>query len=176
MIKKVAILLAAAAIAASSRAETSQVSATGFVSSFREEVQATPADTWTAITRLPQWWTDSHTWSGKAANMSLDLAAGGCWCERWGAGDSVMHGHVVLVQPGRMIRLNANLGPLQDLAVSGVLTLATAAQDGKTVLRLTYRVSGNEAAGLDRLAPIVDRVMGEQFRRLKRMAEIGKPD
>jgi hypothetical protein len=108
--------------------------------------------------------------------MSLDLQAGGCWCERWGDGQSVQHGSVILVQPGRVIRLAAALGPLQELATSGVLTIVTTAQDGKTFLRMTYRVAGNADAGLEKLAPVVDQVIGTQYRRLKALAETGKAD
>lgn len=168
------IVLAAAP--APALADVELASPNGFISSFREEVQATPRAVWQAIEQLPRWWSDDHTWSGKAANMSLDLQAGGCWCERWGDGQSVMHGQIVLVLPGQMMRMNANLGPLQDLATSGVLTLATGAADGKTVMRMSYRVAGSPAAGLDKLATIVDGVLAAQFRRLKRMAESGKPD
>jgi uncharacterized protein YndB with AHSA1/START domain len=173
------LLISVLALACSlpiARAETSQVSASGFISSFREEVKASPDDAWKAIVQLPRWWNDSHTWSGKAANMSLDLQAGGCWCERWGDGQSVMHGQVAMVQPGRVVRLFANLGPLQELATNGVLTIVTSAQEGKTFLRLSYRVSGHADAALDKLAPAVDRVLAEQFRRLKTMVETGKPD
>jgi len=88
----------------------------------------------------------------------------------------MQHGQVLMVQPGRVIRLRADLGPLQDLAVNGVLTIVTSAQDGKTFLRLTYRVAGSADAGLEKLAPAVDQVLAEQYRRLKTMAETGKPD
>ncbi len=165
-----------AALALPAQAETSNVSPTGFVSSFREEVNAAPYDVWKAIAALPRWWHNEHTWSGQASNMSLDLQAGGCWCERWGGGQSVQHGQVLLVQPGRVIRLQANLGPLQELAVSGVLTIVTSAQDGKTFLRLSYRVAGNAEAALDKLAPAVDQVLAVQYRRLKSLAETGKVD
>lgn len=165
-----------AAVAATAAAETSSVSPDGFVSSFRDEVKAPPEAVWKAITELPRWWSDQHTWSGQASNMSLDLHAGGCWCERWGEGQSVQHGQVVLVQPGRVIRLFASLGPLQELAVNGVLTIVTSAQEGKTFLRLTYRVAGRGDAGLDKLAPVVDQVLSAQYRRLKSLAESGKPE
>jgi uncharacterized protein YndB with AHSA1/START domain len=162
-------------LAAPAWADTSQVSPTGFTSSFREEVQATPAAAWQAITQLPRWWSDAHTWSGSAANMSLAGQAGGCWCERWsdaaGQAHSVMHGQVVLLQPGRVMRLFANLGPLQELPVQGVLTLVTGVTEGRTLLRLTYRVAGPPDAGLEKLAPAVDQVLAEQFRRLKALAE-----
>jgi uncharacterized protein YndB with AHSA1/START domain len=155
-------------------AETSNVSATGFVSTFREEVKVPPDLVWKAMVQLPRWWDNQHTYSGQASNMSLDLQAGGCWCERWGDGQSVQHGSVILVQPGRVIRIDAALGPLQELATSGVLTIVTAAQEGKTFLRMTYRVAGNADAGLEKLAPVVDQVIGTQYRRLKALAETGK--
>jgi uncharacterized protein YndB with AHSA1/START domain len=170
------VLRLLAALSTPALAETSNVSPTGFVASFREEVKAAPDDVWKAIVALPRWWNNEHTWSGQASNMSLDPQAGGCWCERWGGGQSVQHGRVVLVQRGRVIRLDASLGPLQELAVNGVLTIATSAQDGKTFLRVTYRVAGNADTGLEKLAPAVDQVLAIQYRRLTLLAETGKPE
>jgi hypothetical protein len=43
------------------------------------------------------------------------------------------------------------------------------------MLRMTYRVAGSGAAGLDKLAPPVNEVIGVQFRRLKALAETGRP-
>ncbi len=173
--RKVAATLLLTAQAALVQAETGNVSPTGFTSTFREEVTASTDDAWKAILQLPRWWSDSHTYSGKASNLSLDAVAGGCWCERWGDGNSVQHAQVVMVQPGRAIRVIGSLGPLQELAVNGVLTIATSAQDGKTFLRMTYRVAGNADAGLEKLAPGVDQVIGAQYRRLKTLAETGTP-
>jgi len=165
-----ALLAAAVGVAA----ETSNVTPTGFTSTFREEIQATPEAAWNAIVQIPRWWSDEHTWSGKAANMVLEPQAGGCWCERWD-GQSVVHGQVAWLNPGRLLRLYANLGPLQELPVHAVLTIVTGAQDGKTFLRLTYRVGGPPDAGLEKLALIVDQVLARQYRRLKAMAETGRP-
>ena len=173
---RLALLLAAIVSVSAAQGETSQVSANGFTSSFREEVKAGPDAAWQAIAELPRWWSDPHTWSGTASNMTLELRAGGCWCESWGGGQSVQHGQVLLVQPGRVIRLAAALGPLQELPAQGVLTIVTGAQEGKTVLRMTYRVGGPSDIGLDKLAPAVDQVMGQQFRRLKSLIETGKPE
>ena len=88
----------------------------------------------------------------------------------------MQHGQVVAVQPGRTLRVVASLGPLQELPVNGVLTFTIAMQETKTILRLTYRVSGAPDAGLDKLAPAIDQVMGQQFKRLKSLAETGKPE
>jgi uncharacterized protein YndB with AHSA1/START domain len=167
-----AVLSAAAAV----HAEAIDVSANGFTSQFREEIKVSNDDAWKAIVQLPRWWSSQHTYSGQASNMSLEARAGGCWCERWGDGQSVQHGAVVLAQPGRVIRLFANLGPLQDLPVHGVLTIAAGAQDGKTMLRMTYRVGGPPDAGLEKLAPLVDQVMGQQYKRLKALAETGSAE
>jgi uncharacterized protein YndB with AHSA1/START domain len=167
---------ALALLTGAARAETPNVSANGFTSNFREEVKASTDDVWKAIVQLPRWWSGQHTYSGQAANMSLEAQAGGCWCERWGDGNSVQHGTVVLAQPGRVMRLYANLGPLQDLPVHGVLTIATALQDSKTILRISYRVGGPPDVGLEKLAPVVDQVIAQQYKRLKALVETGKPE
>jgi uncharacterized protein YndB with AHSA1/START domain len=165
-----------AALAAPAWATTGNVTPNGFTSIHRDEVKVRPAELWQAITQLPRWWSGDHTYSGQASNLSFDAQAGGCWCERWGDGNSVQHGQVVLVEPGRTLRVVANLGPLQQLPVNGVLTFTIAMQETKTILRLTYRVSGPPDAGLDKLAPAVDQVIAQQFKRLKSLAETGRPE
>ena len=163
-------------VAGKATADTSQISPSGFVVNFRDEIAVPPQDMWRAIAQLPRWWSGQHSYSGNTANMSIDLQAGGCWCERWGDGQSVQHGQVVLVQPGRVLRLNASLGPLQELAVNAVLTIVTSTQEGKHFLRLSYRVSGNAEASLDNLAAPVDGVLAVQFKRLKALAEKGSAE
>lgn len=167
-----ALTLAAAAPAL---ADTSGVGATGFVVTVERRVDASRDVLWRAITQLPQWWSSRHTWSGNAANLSVDLRPGGCWCETWDGGGT-MHGTVVHVAPGRLLRFYASLGPLQDRAVTGVLTLSPAVVDGKTVLKLVYRVAGPADVGLAELAPAVDGVLVEQATRLVALAERGKAD
>jgi uncharacterized protein YndB with AHSA1/START domain len=108
------------------------------------------------------WWPSDHTWSGDRANLSLSGQAGGCFCERW-AGGSVEHGRVVMSMPGRLLRLSAALGPLQEMGVTGVITFALEEKDGTTTLVATHRVSGDAAHKLEALAPIVDQVNALQF-------------
>jgi uncharacterized protein YndB with AHSA1/START domain len=174
-----AILAAAALLAlqvGAARAETSDLSASGFTVTHAFVVEGDPQQLWQAFTQPATWWSSQHTWSGQASNLSLDPQAGGCWCERWTGGASVMHGRVLMAQPGSVLRLQAWLGPLQELPVDGVLTFGTARRDGVTRLRVTYRVAGAPAAALDKLASAVDAVLGEQVRRLKSLIETGKPD
>lgn len=164
-------------LASTTHADVTQISPSGFTSSFREEIRATPEEAWKALVQLPRWWSDAHTYSGKASNLSLDARAGGCWCETWNEGTaSVQHATVVLVMPNRLLRARGGLGPLQDLPVEGVLNLVTGAQEGKTFLRMSYRVGGPPDVGLEKLAPVVDRVMGAQFQRLKNLIETGRTD
>lgn len=170
------LVLGLAAAASAVRAETSQVSGGGFTVTHAAVVTGEPEQVWQAFTQLPRWWKASHTWSGQSSNMTLDAQAGGCWCERWGEGPSAMHGRVLLALPGSALRLQAWLGPLQEMPVAGVLTFGTAKRDGQTRLRVTYRVAGGADAGLDKLAAPVDEVIGEQFKRLKLFIETGRPE
>jgi uncharacterized protein YndB with AHSA1/START domain len=174
--KAAAFALGLAVAAAAARGETSNVSGSGFTVTHAIVVAGEPDQVWQAFTQLPRWWKSTHTWSGQASNMTLDAQAGGCWCERWGNGASAMHGRVLLALPGSALRLQAWLGPLQEMPVAGVLTLGTAKRDGQTRLRVVYRVAGGADAGLDKLAGPVDEVIGEQVKRLKAFIETGNPE
>jgi len=155
-------------------AEVTAASPSGFTLSYSRPVPATPAQAFDTIGQLPRWWNAAHSYSGQAANLRLALRAGDCFCEQWDGG-SIEHLRVVLVRPPSMVRLEGALGPLQELAVRGVLTFATAVVEGRTVLRLTYRVAGAPEAGLEKLAPLVDRVMADQFGRWADYVESQRP-
>ncbi len=163
----------------SANAEVTAASAGAFVIETEAEVAASPEQTWRAVGRLPRWWNGSHTYSGDASNLSLDVRAGGCWCERWRGGQSVEHGRVVLVmehEEVRTLRIFANLGPLQSMATNGVLTYTVEPRPNGAKITMTYRVSGDPGLNLDQVAPLVDQVMMEQFGRLARFSALGSPD
>lgn len=67
---------------------------------------------------------------------------------------------------------------MQAEAVNGVLTfqLVPDAKSGSaaTVLNLTYVVNGASGSALDKIAPGVNAVLGEQFGRLVRFIETGQ--
>jgi len=156
-------------------ATTSDVSPTGFVVTVRQEVQTSVHHLYESLGHIDKWWSPAHTWSGDASNLSLATQASACFCERWGK-NSVEHARVVYAAEDSALRLQGGLGPLQGLAVNAVLTFAVAEKDGKTILRVTYRVAGSDPSGLQELAPAVDGVIVEQVRRLAKFAESGKPD
>jgi len=124
-----------------------------------------------ALGRIDRWWNPEHTYSGQAANLSLDLRAGGCFCERWGGGSEIEHARVLFVGKDTVLRLEGGLGPLQDLAVQGVLTIGLKPVEGGAELTWTYRVAGAPDAALDQWAQPVDGVLAEQLRRLVARAE-----
>ena len=60
-----------------------------------------------------------HTYSGDAANLSIDPRPGGCFCERgMPKQGGVQHAMVVLAIPGKTLRLVGGLGPLQDAGLA----------------------------------------------------------
>lgn len=162
-------------IAAPACAEVESSGPDAFRASHVFEITAAPAAAYQALVEPGLWWPKDHTWSGDAENLSLEARAGGCFCEVWDGG-SAEHGRVVMAQPGKLLRLVAALGPLQEMAVSAVLTVVLEADGAGTRARVTYRVSGDASHDLAALAPVVDRVIGEQFGRFARYASEGRVD
>lgn len=64
----------------------------------------------------------------------------------------MVHGRVIRWERDRLLVIDAALGPLQALAVNGVLTFALEPAGTGTKLTVTYRVSGDPSAALDKLA------------------------
>lgn len=167
--------VAAFAISAAAGAETSDVSPSSFVVTLQQDVHAKPGDLYEDLGKVDKWWNKDHTWSGSAANLSLSLTPGGCFCERWDA-NSVVHGQVIGLRKDAMVRLQSSLGPLQELAVDGVLTFALTPRGEGTSLKLTYRVNGGPHSSLDKWAGPVNGVLTEQLHRLASYAEKGTPE
>jgi len=165
------------ACTAVAHAEVKQAAADSFLIAFSEPTTATPAKAYAAVAAIPLWWDGEHTWSGSASNLSLKAEAGGCFCERW-PGGSVEHGRVVMAMPGKLLRLETALGPLQEFALHGILSfwIRTDEDDGSTRLDIEYRVNGASVSGLDAFAPKIDEVLGAQVARLKRFLDTGRAD
>jgi len=132
-----------------------------------------PDDVYRLLVKPSRWWDGAHTYSGAASNLRLDARAGGCFCEKNGRG-SIEHGRVIYADPGKLLRLDAALGPLQDMAVTGVLTFKLEPDGGGTRITMTYRVAGALAMKGAQLAPAIDKVMTGQLNRLAAVAAAPK--
>jgi len=162
-------MILAVAIAPLAHASTTKPTSSSYLVTHKAEVAATPAQVYAALGQPDKWWNPEHTHSGKASNLKMDMRAGGCFCESWDAG-SVEHLHVIQALRDQLLRLEGGLGPLQEKAVTGILTFAMAPSGGKTQLVVTYRVRAAEA-NLDASSDMVDQVVGEQVTRLVSFVE-----
>lgn len=163
MLRRLIALVALGAFAAApALADVKAKAPDAMVIQIKGEVALDRDAAWARLLDIGSWWNGGHTYSGDAVNMKLDAMAGGCWCELW-VGGEVEHGRVVLVMPLSTVRLDAALGPLQEMGVTGAMTLSLSdGAAGKTAITLDYKVSGSSQSGLDGLADIVNQVLSEQ--------------
>lgn len=184
MIAKFSILLTAGlfGLAVPVSAEVVQKSDAGFVVRVTQEVAATPADAWKAFVTPSIWWSGSHTFSGSAANLTLDPTANGCFCEKLpvpkdaSAGQkpgSVMHMRVLYAEPYRALRMTGGLGPLQSEAINGTMTVTFKPVDGAgqkgTRILWEYVVGGFMRYKTDMISGAVDKVLSDQLAGLAKV-------
>lgn len=161
--------LAIFAMPAPASGEVRSASPSGFETVEVVIVNAAPKQVYAMLVQPARWWSGDHTYSGRAANLSLQPHAGGCFCETIPAENaSIEHARVIHARPGKTLRLTGALGPLQAEGVTATLTWALKPVPGGTEVTQTYVVGGYVRGGADRLAPIVDQVIGEQLKRLQR--------
>jgi hypothetical protein len=130
---------------------------------------------WAALTDVGKWWDPEHTYSGDSRNMTLEPIVHGCFCEKLGLYAGIEHARVLHVQPAKLLRLSGALGPLQEFAVTGVMTFQIEAAGGGSRITMTYNVGGYADEPLTEWAPIVDEVLGAQVQRLARLVTFGSP-
>jgi len=172
MLPRIVCLAAVIVVAGAAGADVTTVAADHFAVTLTATSAAAPAAVYRALVNdVGRWWSTAHTFSGDAANLSIEGRAGGCFCEALPDGGSVRHLEVVLAEPGSTLRLSGGLGPLQGAAVAGTLTIAITPADQGSAVRLDYLVSGYSQPPLDQWASAVDRVLGEQLGRLVRFAD-----
>lgn len=177
-----ATVLLGLVVAAPSPAAVTDATAQSFAVEFDVTVAGDPVAAYAKLTaEISRWWDSAHTWSGDARNLSLDARAGGCFCERLpgnsgtGADGSVQHGQVVFAQPGKLLRLNAALGPFQQFAVIGVLTFRFTAEGKATRVTVNYQVSGAMSPEPAKLGPMAEGMLSSQMKRFQTFVETGTP-
>jgi hypothetical protein len=158
-------------------AEVKAESDTGFNSVHIATVDATPEDIWKRLLTPKDYWNKAHSWSGSSAGFYIDAQANGCFCELFQEADvngklqtvgSVEHMRVIFAQPGKVLRMQGALGPLQSEAVIGTLTVAMepAKDNAGTRVSFSYVVGGYMRYKVSEIAPAVDKVLGEQFKNM----------
>ena len=162
----------AALLAAPVQAMVQDQSEDHFVIRHVVTVPASPEETWVRLLNPAQWWSSEHSYSGDAANLSLDPRAGGCFCETLPSADgaeprgSVEHMRVVYVERPRALRMEGGLGPLQSESLLGKLTIFLKPGEAGTQILFEYVVAGHFRQPVAAIAPAVDAVLGQQILRL----------
>jgi hypothetical protein len=128
-----------------------------------------------AFSQIQNWWSKDHTYSGDASHLSLQLRPGGCFCERLDNGGGIEHLRVTYVQPGERAVLTGALGPLLYEAATGVMDVKVERIAGGSRITMDYRAAGFAKGGAAEMAPIVDKVLGDQMKRLRVYAAGGAP-
>ncbi|HEV8267266.1 MAG TPA: SRPBCC domain-containing protein [Thermoanaerobaculia bacterium] len=176
MSARIAALAVCLALSGSASAAVADAAPAGFTVKHQATLAAPPERVYRALTaEVGKWWDGAHTYSGDAANLSIDSKAGGCFCEKLENGGSIEHMRVVLAWPKQLFRMTGGLGPLQETGSAGSLTFKLAPAPTGTNLEMTYVVGGYRQGGFEKLAPLVDSVLGVQFARFRSWVETGSP-
>ena len=158
-------------------AEVAVKGPTGFVVQQRVDVPVSPQRAYDAFTRIGDWWSGAHSFSGDAKNITLDVRPGGCWCEALPQGGFVKHMELVHAAPGTRLVFSGGLGPLQSMGVAGAMTItfAPGASANSTRVTLRYDVGGRDDKGFADIAGPVDAVLAEQMTRYRAYAGRATP-
>jgi hypothetical protein len=165
-------ILAVAALAAPAVAKVTSSGQSGFAVAHEADVAATPQAAFDAFVAISKWWSSSHTWSGDAKNLSIDLKSG-CWCETLPNGGYARHMNVVMSDPGKSLTFQGGLGPLMRMGVAGAMTVTFEPKGAGTHITLTYAVGGYDTGNFSGLSKGVDGVLAEQFKSY--LATLAKP-
>ncbi len=169
-------LLVASLIVCPARAAVVDATANGFAIEQQVHIASPPDKVYDALVHPAQWWSPHHTFSGSAANLSLEPRAGGCFCEALANGGSVEHAIVVDADPGSVLRLRGPLGPFQGQGVDSALTFSLKAGGDGTDLTLDNIVGGYMKGGFADWPAKADAMLATQMTRLKAYLETGSPD
>lgn len=166
-------LIAAAVLALSTTPAAAEViarTADSFTLRYAAGAEIAPEDIPGALKDLPKWWDPAHTYSGSAANLSLDLTPGGCWCEKLADGTDFDHGRTVAAEADRFV-FNAPFGPLRGKTTRAELTVTWPGADRGWTPTWTMVVEG---PGIGAMADGVDAVMGAGYQRWLHYLEYGE--
>ena len=164
----IAALAVSLGLPAAAGAEVVKSSDDHFTLKLEATSELSPEQVWERLIVPTEWWQSPHSYSGDAANLSLDPSPGGLWREDW-EGGSVWHGTVLQAQPPKVLSLSAPFGPLQGMAVTSIWTIKLEPiETGGTTIRFDHVTNGSSASNLAEIAPAVDFVKSEALKALAR--------
>ncbi len=175
MLRRATAYLAGLLFALSAAADVVDITPAGFLLKHEVAVSAAPEAAWKALIDVASWWNGDHSYSGNAANMSIDARPGGCFCEKLANGGGVSHMTVVFASPNTVLRMIGGLGPLQGSGLAGSMTWRIIPAPPAAKIEVSYSVGGYMQGGFDKIAPAVNGVLGEQLNRLKSLIDTGRP-
>lgn len=157
---------AAGGLALPASAEVVSADAHAFEIRHTVNLAVPPQPAFAAFGQVQSWWSKDHTYSGDSTRLTLDLRPGGCFCERLDDGGGIEHLRVSFVQPGKRLVLTGSLGPLLYQATAGVMDVQFDPNPNGSRVSMSYRAAGFAKGGAVEMAPLVDKVLGEQMKRL----------
>lgn len=175
-------LLGLSSLGAPSMAEVVSISSNGFQVRHEVQLNIPPEEAYELLVNVGSWWNPSHTYTHNTKNLSIDARPGGCFCEKYHNGGGVQHMSVVHAAPGKALRMAGALGPMQAHGLAGSMSWDFIAQkpadnnQALSKLVLTYSVGGYMTGSFDKMAPMVNGMLGEQITRYKNLANTGKID
>jgi uncharacterized protein YndB with AHSA1/START domain len=149
--------------------------ATGFAVEESAHIAAAPDKVYAALIEPAKWWNSRHTFSGNAANLTLDAKAGGCLCDVLPNGGSVLHLTVIDAEPGSTLRFRGAMGPFQGQGVDSALTFTLKVDGAGTALTLDNNVGGYMKDGFGKWPTLADAMLADLVARLQRYVETGSP-
>lgn len=174
--KKIALLALCLVLPLPAAAAVVDAMPTGFAIQQTAHIAAPPDKVYAALIKPALWWNSKHTFSGSAANLTLDARGGGCFCEALPNGGSVQHAVVIDAEPGDTLRLRGPLGPFQSQGVDSAITFTLKAGAGGTDLTLDNIVGGYMKGGFANWPALADGMLADQIGRLKAYLETGSPE
>ena len=177
MLSGAAVAFALIAMQCAAHGEVVDPQPNGFSLQEKEQIAAPPDKVYAALIDIGHWWSNAHTISGDAKNMTLDARASGCWCETLPkSGGSVQHMTVIYADPGKVLRLHGALGPFQGSGMDGTMNIVLKPNKDGTQVVLVYNLGGYIRGGYQSLPTSADGVLGLQLFRLKQLIETGSAD
>ncbi len=131
------------------------------------------------VNHLSEWWDASHSYTQDAKNMSIEAKPHGWFIEKLPEGGFVRHFEIVYLAPGKTIRFEGGMGPLQEQGIAGSMTINFKPTDSGSTIDLTYNVGGFIVGGektMKQWAPPVKQVIQGQFERLRDHANTAVSD